>query len=148
MEQKDGRSFNCAESILIRVDRETSLPGYNDSCMRVASVLGGGFAGCGEVCGAASGAVLCLALLTGTTGDEPVEAFKEKRSYARSLISGFMKEFSDSWGSVQCKFLLAMDKGGIPPMGQLRSSPPRNLCNEYTDWCAEKVIDLRAKLNL
>jgi len=133
---------------MIRVDREASLPGYNDSCMRVASVLGGGIAGCGEVCGAASGGVLCLALLTGTAGTEPVEIFKEKRRFAKSVISDFMNEFSDSWGSVQCKFLLAMDKGGIPNKGRLRNGPPRNLCAEYTDWCAKKVISIRADLNL
>lgn len=148
LEQNDGRSFNCAESVMIRVDRETSLPGYNDSFMRVASVLGGGIAGCGEVCGATSGGVLCLALLTGTTGVEPVEIFKEKRSFARSVISDYMNEFSDNWGSVQCKLLLAMDKGEIPPKGRLRNGPPRNLCNEYTDWCTEKVLSLRAELNL
>jgi C_GCAxxG_C_C family probable redox protein len=148
MEKKDGRSFNCAESVMIRVDREVSLPGYDDSCMRIASVLGGGIAGCGEVCGAASGGVLSLALLTGTDGVEPVEIFKEKRKFARSIVSDFMKEFSDNWGTVQCKFLLAMDKGGIPPKGRLRTEPPRNLCNEYTEWCAEKVIDIKTKLNL
>lgn len=148
LEKRNGRSFNCAESVLIRVDRDASLPGYNDSCMRVASVLGGGIAGCGEVCGAASGAVLCLALLTGTTGDEPLEVFKEKRMFARSVISDFMNEFSDSWGSVQCKFLLAMDKGGVPTKGRLRNGPPRNLCNEYTEWCIEQVINIRADLNL
>jgi C_GCAxxG_C_C family probable redox protein len=147
LEQKDGRSFNCAESVMIRVDRDASLPGFNDSCMRFASVLGGGFAGCGEVCGAASGGVLCLALLTGTTGTEPVETFKEKRSLARSVISDFMKDFSDCWGSVQCKFLVAMDKCGIPPKGRLRSGPPRKLCDEYTDWCTEKVLRIRADMN-
>jgi C_GCAxxG_C_C family probable redox protein len=148
LEKKDGRSFNCAESVMIRVDREVSLPGYDDSCMRVASVLGGGIAGCGEVCGATSGGVLCLALLTGTTGVEPVDVFKEKRKFARSVISDFMNEFSDSWGSVQCKFLRAMDKGGIPSKGRLRNEPPRNLCNEYTDWCTEKVLSIKEKLNL
>jgi C_GCAxxG_C_C family probable redox protein len=148
LEKIDGRSFNCAESVLIRVNRDSSLPGFNDSCMRIASVLGGGFAGCGEVCGAASGAVLCLALLTGTTGVEPVEDFKEKRKFARSVISEFMNEFSDSWGSVQCKFLIAMDKGGIPAKGKLRSGPPRNLCNTYTDWCTARVLEIKTNLDL
>ena len=148
MEQNNGRSFNCAESVMIRVDRESSLPGFNDSCMRVASVLGGGFAGCGEVCGAASGAVLALALLTGTTGDEPVRNFKKRRSFARSVISDFMNEFSDNWGSVECKFLRAMDSGGIPTKGELRIGPARNLCEEYVDWSTEKVLSIRNNLKL
>jgi C_GCAxxG_C_C family probable redox protein len=148
LEQDNGHSFNCAESVMIRVDRKSSLPGFDDSCMRVASVLGGGIAGCGEVCGAASGAVLCLALLTGTTGVEPVEDFKEKRKFARSVISNFMNEFSHNWGSVECKFLLAMDKGRIPPKGQLRDGSPRTLCDEYVDWSTERVLSIRADLKI
>ena len=50
--------------------------------------------------------------------------------------------------AIDCLFLLAMDKGGIPPKGRLRNGPPRNLCHEYTDWCTEKVIAIRADLNL
>lgn len=148
LEQNNGHSFNCAESVMIRVNRKSSLPGFDDSCMRLASVLGGGIAGCGEVCGAASGAVLCLALLTGTTGVEPVEDFKEKRRAARSVISNFMNEFSHNWGSVECKFLRAMDKGGIPPKGQLRDGPPRTLCDEYVDWSTERVLSIRTDLKI
>lgn len=148
MEQNNGRSFNCAESVMMRVDRESSLPGFNDSCMRFASVLGGGFAGCGEVCGAASGAVLALALLTGTTGDEPVVDFKERRSFARAVISDFMNEFTDNWGSVECKFLRAMDSGGVPPKGKLRRGPAKKLCDEYVDWSTEKVLSIRGNLKI
>ena len=148
MEEDNGRSFNCAESVMIRVDRESSLPGFNDSLMRVASVLGGGFAGCGEVCGAASGGVLCLALTTGTRGTETVEEFKEKRRFARSVINDFMNEFANDWGSVECKFLRAMDSGQIPTKGRLRNKPGKNLCEEYVDWCTEKVLSIRKNLNM
>jgi C_GCAxxG_C_C family probable redox protein len=147
-EEDNGRSFNCAESVMMRVDRDSSLPGFNDSCMRVASVLGGGFAGCGEVCGAASGAVLTLALLTGTTGDESVDDFKEQRRFARTVISDFMNEFTDNWGSVECKFLRAMDSGGIPPKGKLRTGTARKLCEEYVDWSTEKVLSIRINLKI
>lgn len=64
MEEDDGRSYNCAESVIIRVNRESPLPGFNTSCMRITSVLGGGIAGSGEVCGAISGAVVSLELRT------------------------------------------------------------------------------------
>ena len=133
---------------MIRVDRSSPLPGFSDHLMRVASVLGGGFVGCGEVCGAASGGVLCLALLTGTTGNESVGDFKEKRSSARKVVSDFMNEFTDAWGSVQCKFLLAMDSGKVPPKGRFRSGPARKLCEEYVDWTTEKVLSIRDDLNL
>jgi C_GCAxxG_C_C family probable redox protein len=148
LEEDNGRSFNCAESIMIRVDRESSLPGFNDSLMRVASVLGGGFAGCGEVCGAASGGVLCLALMTGTRGTETIEEFEEKRRFARSVINDFMNEFANDWESVECNFLRAMDSGQIPTKGRLRNKPRKNLCEEYVDWCTEKVLNIRKNLNI
>jgi C_GCAxxG_C_C family probable redox protein len=148
LEQDNGRSFNCAESVVIRVNRESTLPGFSDSLMRIASVLGGGFAGCGEVCGAASGGVLCLALQAGTTGDETVDDFKRKRSFARTTISDFMNEFTNDWGSVQCKFLSAMDSGGVPAKGRLRTGPAKRLCDEYVDWCTEKVLSIRNDLKL
>ena len=148
MEEDNGRSFNCAESVLMRVNRASSLPGFSEAMMRVASVLGGGFAGCGEVCGATCGGVLSLALLTGTTGTEPVEEFKENRTFARSVVSDFVNKFTDAWGSVECKFLRAMDSGQVPPKGQLRNGPARKLCDEYVDWCTEKVLSIRDDLNL
>lgn len=132
---------------MIRVDRSSSLPGFNDSLMRIGSVLGGGFAGCGEVCGATCGGVLSLALLTGTTGKEPVDEFKQNRKFARSVVNDFMNQFIDAWGSVECKFLRAMDSGQVPAKGRLRNRPARKLCDEYVDWCTEKVLSIRDNLN-
>ena len=125
---------------MMRVNHVNSLPGFDDSCMRIASVFGGGIAGSGEICGAVSGGVMCLALLKGTNGDEAIGIFKKKRKEARSVISTFLDEFAADWGTVQCRFLLAMDKGGIPPKGKLRKDPPRNLCAEYVDWVVDEIL--------
>ncbi|MFW9787321.1 MAG: C-GCAxxG-C-C family (seleno)protein [Candidatus Thorarchaeota archaeon] len=146
MERNSGNSLNCAESVLVRVNQKSTLPGFNESCMRFASVMGGGFGGDGELCGAVGGGVLCLALLTGTTGDEPNDVFKQMRQSARGIISGFMNEFSEKWGTVQCKCLRAMDKGELPPAGQLRKGSPRNLCHEYVMWASERISRIRENL--
>jgi C_GCAxxG_C_C family probable redox protein len=143
---KDKRPFNCVENVMMRVDHEDSLLGFNDSCMKIASVFGGGIAGSGEVCGAVSGGVMCLALLKGTVGDETIDIFKEKRSEARGLISAFLSDFAKDWGTVQCRFLLEMDKGGIPPMGKLRRGFPRNLCAEYVDWVVDEILRIKHDL--
>ena len=68
MEEKNELSFNCAESTMIGIDRDSLLEGFSNSCMRMASILGGGISGFGEVCGAVSGAVLSLGLILGTNG--------------------------------------------------------------------------------
>jgi len=144
MEEDNGRSFNCAESVVIGVNRESPLPGFNPSCMKISSVLGGGVAGFREICGAASGGVVCLGLLLGTTGDEDVEDFKLQRTKSRELINAYLQEFTDCWGSVQCGRLLEMDEGKRTPAGALRpNGPPEKLCDEYVDWSTQKITELR-----
>ena len=115
--------------------------------MRMASVLGGGISGFGEVCGAVSGAVLSLGLIFGTNGNEEVEEFKSKRAKAREFVKKYMQDFAESWGSVQCRHLVEMDEGRLPPAGSLRPvGTPKKLCDEYVDWSVKKVIEIRKTL--
>jgi C_GCAxxG_C_C family probable redox protein len=144
MEEDNGRSFNCAESAMIGIDRNSPLPDFSPSCLRMASILGGGISGFGEVCGAVSGAVLSLGLIFGTNGDEEVEEFKAKRELAREIVKQYLQEFVYSWGSLQCKYLLEMDQGKRPPAGSLRpKDTPETLCDEYVDWSVKKIIEIR-----
>jgi len=147
MEEDNGRSYNCAESVIIRVNRESPLPGFDASCMRISSVLGGGISGFGEVCGAISGAVISLGLILGTNGDEAVDDFKSKRTHARSVVKDFLQEFTDCWGSAQCRYLIEMDEGKRMQVGTLRpEGPPKNLCNEYVNWSTRKMHELLGSL--
>lgn len=144
MEEDNGHSFNCAESVLIQINRESPLSGFNSQSMRIASILGGGISGFGEVCGAVSGAVLSLGLLLGTNGDEEVEDFKAKRSKARCIVKQYMQDFVGSWGSAQCRYLIEMDEGKCAPSGTLRpEGPPEKLCEEYVNWSAKKINEIR-----
>jgi len=148
MEEKNGLSFNCAESTMIGIDRDSPLPGFSQSCMRMASILGGGISGFGEVCGAVSGAVLSLGLILGTNGTEDIDEFKEKRTKAREFVKQYMQSFVDSWGSVQCRRLIEMDEGKHPPEGLLRpDGAPEKLCEEYVDWSVMKVLEIAKHLD-
>jgi C_GCAxxG_C_C family probable redox protein len=148
MEEDNGRSFNCAESVLIQINRESPLPGFSKDCMRIVSVLGGGISGFGEVCGAVSGAVTSLGLLLGTDGDEEVEHFKAKRAEAREVVNQYLQDFTDHWGSVQCRYLKEMDEGKRAPAGLLRpDTPSENLCDEYVKWSAKKISEIRGSLD-
>ncbi|TFH11565.1 MAG: C_GCAxxG_C_C family protein [Candidatus Thorarchaeota archaeon] len=147
MEEDNGRSFNCAESVLIGINRESPIPGFTSSCMKIASVLGGGVAGFREICGAVSGGVVCLGLLLGTSGDEDVETFNSQRTNTREIVKAYLQEFADCWGSVQCGYLLEMDEGKRTPTGTLRSDgPPKKLCDEYVDWTVKKIAEIRMHL--
>ncbi len=141
MEKRNGLSFNCAESVILQVDEGTALIGFDSSHMRIASVLGGGIAGCGEVCGAVSGSVICLGLQFGTDGDEATERFKEKRERARAQVKTLLRDFQDAWGAVDCRSLRAMDKGEIPQAGVERPMKPTgDLCDEYVRWSSARVL--------
>ena len=147
MEEDNGRSFNCAESVLIGVNRESPLLGFNPSCMKIASVLGGGVVGFREICGAVSGGVVSLGLLLGTSGDEDVGDFKSKRTHSRELVKAYLQEFTDCWGSVRCGYLLEMDEGKRIPSGKLRpEGPPEKLCDEYVDWSTKKIGEIRRSI--
>lgn len=133
-------SFNCAESVMIGVNREVPLPGFDSSCMRIASILGGGVAGSGEICGAVSGASACLGLIYGSDGTEDADEFDRKRTLARSLVNRMISEFTEEWGTVRCRFLRAMDKGEMKPAGTAREQPyAQDRCDEYVAWAAEWI---------
>ena len=144
MEQKNDLSFNCAESVIIGVQRTSPIPGCESSCMRVASVLGGGISGSGEVCGAVSGGVICLGIIGGTEGNELPEDFKEKRGHIREVVKGFLNEFESNWGSVRCGDLVAMDKGELESKGLLRTTNGqlKNHCDDYVEWSRKRIIQL------
>lgn len=147
MEEDNGRSFNCAESVLIRANKGSPLPDFTQPCLKITSVLGGGIAGFGEVCGAVSGSVVHLGLLLGTNGTEEVEEFKSKRTHARKIVKAHLQDFVDCWGSVQCRYLIEMDEGKRTPAGTQRpEGPPRKLCDEYVDWCVKKIQEIRSSI--
>ena len=62
---------------------------------------------------------------------------------AREIVNDYLQEFTENWGTVQCRFLLEMDEGKQPPKGTLRSNgPPKKLCNEYVDWSVKRISEL------
>lgn len=148
METRDGLSFNCAESVMLGVDREVSLPDFNASCMKIASILGGGIGGSGEICGAVSGASACLGLIYGSEGTETPNEFDRKRTLARSLVNRMITEFTEDWGTVRCRFLKAMDRGEINPAGAAREKPyVQNRCDIYVRWAADWLTDMAESIS-
>ena len=67
---RDGKRFNCCESVLIMVDEGYPLKGFEPNIMKAASSFGGEVGGWGSACGAVTGAVIALALVHGTDGTD------------------------------------------------------------------------------
>jgi len=144
MISKGDLRFNCCESVLIRIDRESPLPDFDADVMRIASAFGGGVSGWGSVCGAASGAALALGLIYGTDGDEHPDEFQGKRDRLRDKTQRFLRDFEEEFGSVNCMNLLGVDRRteeGRKRYDELKSQGVFR-CSEYVKWAADKALEM------
>lgn len=141
---KNDLKFNCCESTIIRIDERYRLPGFDSHVMRIASAFGGGVGGWGSACGAVSGAAFALGLIYGTEGDETVDEFKDKRSQLRDLAQEFLVAFEKEFGSVNCMYLLGVDRRteeGKERYEELREQGVFR-CSEYVEWASEKILEM------
>jgi C_GCAxxG_C_C family probable redox protein len=142
MEKKGDLSFNCAESVVLKVNKNRNLPGFDTPVLRIASMFGGGVGGSGAICGAVSGAAMSLGLAMGTNGTESKDHFETQRKSSNELIKRFVQDFTDAWGTVQCEYLKAMDEGKEPSSGSQRAGPHEKDCDKYVEWAAKRVVEI------
>jgi C_GCAxxG_C_C family probable redox protein len=92
--------FNCAQSIVYAFGPELGLDG--ETALKVATGLGGGMGGRGEVCGAVSGGILALGLKHGR--GEQAEKAVTQSAYRKT--GELMAAFERAHGSCLCRTLL------------------------------------------
>lgn len=93
------QGFNCCQSVLAAF---SDLTGLSE---QASFDIGGGFgagAGTGELCGAVSGAVMTLGLVTPVDASDPVGSKKRTVALSREL----QKRFSKKFGALRCRELL------------------------------------------
>lgn len=93
------KGFNCCQSVLAAF---TDLTGLSE---QASFDIGGGFgsgAGTGELCGAITGAVMTLGLLTPVDAADPVGSKKRTVALSKEL----QKRFSGKFGALRCQELL------------------------------------------
>lgn len=141
---RDGKEFDCAESVLIIVNERRPLPGFESNIMKAASPLGGGVGRWGSACGAATGAVMALGLVYGTDGEESLEVFQDRREHLFELGRVFMREFEEAFGSVNCSDLFF----GLFPWTEESDARYVEIkaqglvkCDDYIDWAAKRVLE-------
>jgi C_GCAxxG_C_C family probable redox protein len=145
---KNGLRFNCCESVLLKIHEEHPLPGFDDATMRIASNLGRGVAGWGDVCGAPLGVAIAIGLIYGTDGDEKPLIFDEKRTRERKITLEFLNRFKTRWGYVGCRDLLGCS--GCTPeertkRGEELKARGESHCDEYVDWAAAEALAIIKK---
>ncbi len=94
---------NCSQSALSAFAEELGLP--LDVALRLAAPFGGGIGRQGEVCGAASGALMALGLRYGSA--TPDKAAKE-RAYA--VAAEFVRRFEERTDALRCRDLIGADQ--------------------------------------
>lgn len=99
----DANTYGCAETTLIALQEQLSLPEAGDSSTAMA--LNGGIAYSGATCGAITGAALAVGRLAGLSLPDHAEAKRE----ARNLVEGLLAAFSREFGSVNCRELTGYD---------------------------------------
>lgn len=94
--------FNCAQSVLAAFCDKYKL--NTDPALKLACGFGGGIRS-GEVCGAASGALMVIGLKYGQleAGDEAT------KKYCHARVRDFMDRFRADNGSILCRDLLGCD---------------------------------------
>ena len=92
--------YNCAQSILYAFGPDLGLDA--ERALKVATGLGGGLGGRGEVCGAVSGGILALGLRFGRGGQQ--EKAVAQRAYQKT--GELMAAFERVHGSCACRTLL------------------------------------------
>ena len=97
--EKHDLGFNCAQSVLAGFADKTGLTDLQ--LMSLSGGFGGG-TGTGELCGAVSGAVMALGLMTPVDMDEP--GASKKRTQA--LSKEFQKRFLEKFDALRCQDLL------------------------------------------
>jgi C_GCAxxG_C_C family probable redox protein len=92
--------FSCSQSLFAAYAERYGLP--VEAALRVSSAFGGGMGRQGEVCGAASGALMALGLAHGATQAQD----KETKEKTYRLTARFLQEFARQNGALHCPELL------------------------------------------
>ena len=111
--------FNCAQSVL------AALGSYTGLDEKTALAVSGGFGGgvrCGEICGAASGAVMAIGLAFPYADGEDAESKAKIAKLTMRLNRDFMQQF----GCIRCQDL---KRNGVP-------------CDELIAWAAKRAEEI------
>ncbi|MBD3193141.1 MAG: hypothetical protein GF308_21085 [Candidatus Heimdallarchaeota archaeon] len=125
--------YNCCQSVLI------SLLEQQDALFEEAPFIGAGFGGGiigrGEICGAVSGAIMAIGVLTGKTVKETVE----HKEATKKIVSKFLEKF----GATDCNDLLEIDEND-PDARQKAADRGvfREKCPEFVKTAVQLVLEL------
>lgn len=97
------KGFSCSQALVSAYGPDFGLE--DEYALRISSPFAGGIGNMGETCGAVTGALMVLGLLTGKAGVEDEKTIEE----IQRTVKRFIEEFKARNGSVTCRELLGCD---------------------------------------
>ena len=126
------QKFNCGEATLLGL---AEAMGVSDSCIpRIATGLGAGIGGCGEACGAISGAAMAIGLKFGRESADDLDAKTLCYAKVRQLVEEFEREF----GSARCFDQVDCDMRTVEGMARAKELELHSkVCPKFVAFAAE-----------
>jgi len=126
--------YCCSESVLMAVAGDKGI--RSDLIPKIATGFCGGIAHTCNICGAVSGAIMALGMLTGR--DKP----EDPREELNSTIHKLMGEFEEKYGSTNCLELLDCDLGTQEGMEKYLDNNLWGKCKELTEEATGMAMSL------
>lgn len=127
---------NCAQAVLVSLKEVAGID--EKTAMRVGCPFGGGCRN-GDICGAASGALMVLGYALGN--DDIYN--KEAQSEAYKVVIEFNRRFKEQFRALACRDLLGCDTSTSEGREYMRQHPEiKQKCWDMVDWACVEVKKL------
>jgi C_GCAxxG_C_C family probable redox protein len=129
--------FFCAESVLQAIAESQGI--QSDLIPRIATGLCSGISRTGGICGAVTGAIMGINLVTGR--NSPAESIEVNYTLIQELISRFEKQY----GSVNCRQLIGCDLATEAGQQYFMENNLMESCLKYAEDATNIAVSLLAE---
>jgi C_GCAxxG_C_C family probable redox protein len=131
--------FFCAESVLQAIAESQGI--HSDLIPRIATGFCSGISRTGGVCGALSGAIMGINLVTGR--NSPAESLEANYALIQKLIS----RFESQYGSINCLQLLGCDLATKAGQRYFTENHLMESCLQYAEGATRMALSLIAEVH-
>lgn len=129
-----GRSYNCAESVLLALSEYLQV--HSDLIPRIATAIGAGVSLNGLLCGSVSGVALIMGIKFGRDKKE------ESPERAWNLMSDYLRAFQERFGHLNCRQLTGLDLKTPEGLKEYFATVHDNQCVERVKFAVRKAAEL------
>ena len=123
--------YNCAQSVLCAYAEDFGME--KKEALSIAVGFGGGIGRTQETCGAVTGAVMVLGLLS----DFKAEDDRKKINAVYTKVQRFLEEFAKVKGSTKCRDLIGCDLQSEEGQKYFKEKNLKEDCRAYIRLCCE-----------